>query len=392
MQTQRLRSAPLAIECVPALASVTAAEWNGLVGADYPFLRHEFLAALETHDCLAPHGWTPAHLLARVGERLVGALPLYVKDNSYGEFVFDWSWAEAYERAGRRYYPKLVSALPFTPVTSPRVLLAQEAARGEVPAALIRAATEIMAQAGLSSLHCLFPPADEAQQLAAICNGLVRTGCQYHWHNQGYRDFTEFLAALDAKRRKQIRHERRDVRAAGIEIEVLSGREASEGHWRQYHEFYCSTFRRKWGEPRLTLPFFMALGQNLPDAVLLILARHRGRYVAGAFALRGTRTLYGRHWGCSGFFRHLHFEVCYYRAIEYCIAHGLERLDAGAQGEHKIARGFLPVRTWSVHWLLDSAFRRAVADFLLRERAAVDRLASELSEHAPYRREQGLPA
>ena len=354
---------------------------------DDPFLRHEFLAGLETHGCLNAHGWTPVHLLARVGQRLLGAMPLYVKDNSYGEFVFDWTWAEAYERAGGRYYPKLVSAVPFTPVTGPRLLLAPATNAGDVGNALMEAATNMMESGGLSSLHCLFPTTAQAQELARCRHGLVRSGCQYHWHNDNYRDFADFLNALDSKHRKQIRRERRDVRAEGVEVEVLQGKEITDAHWRRYYEFYCSTFRRKWGEPRLTLPFFMSLSQNFPNGTLLLLARHRRDYVAGAFAMRGTKTFYGRHWGCGHFVRHLHFEVCYYQAIEYCIAHGIDRMDAGVQGEHKLARGFTPELTWSVHWLRDVGFRRAVADFLSRERVAVDRYVDELAAHSPYRRQ-----
>ncbi len=383
---------PCAVETIGDLNAVSAAEWNALVDADHPFLHHEFLAGLESQGCLAGQGWSPAHLLARSGQRLLGAMPLYIKNNSYGEFVFDWSWAEAYERAGGRYYPKLVSAVPYTPVTSPRVLAAPESPWQELSSLLIGAAIERMRNTRMSSLHCLFPTEQEAQRLAAVDNGLVRTGCQYHWHNQGYRHFDDYLAALDAKRRKQIRRERREVREAGIEIEVLTGRQVSAELWRQFHEFYCSTFRRKWGEPKLTQDFFVALAQSMPEAVLLFLARHRGQPVAGAFALRGSRTLYGRHWGCAQFFRSLHFELCYYRTIEYCIDHGLARLDAGAQGEHKIARGFLPVQTCSVHWLRDREFHRAVAGYLRHERAVVRRVAAELAQHSPYRcRGEGTP-
>lgn len=374
-----------AIEVARDLGSVAREDWDRMVDPDYPFLRHDFLHGMEVHDCLRPHGWTPVHLLARAGGRLVGALPLYLKENSHGEFVFDWSWAEAYQRAGGRYYPKLVSAIPFTPVAGPRVLVAEERQRAALTRQLFDRAEQLMREWGLSSLHCLFPEESTAAALSGGGAALRREGVQYHWHNAGYRDFADFLDALDSKRRRQLRRERRDVAAGGVEIEVLPGAAIGDGHWSVFHRFYCSTFERKWGEPRFTLSFFRSLGRTMPEAVVLLLARERGEYVGGAFALRGSRTLYGRHWGCSRFVRHLHFELCYYATVEYCIHHGLARLDAGAQGEHKLARGFAPVRTWSVHWLRDAGFRGAVADFLRRERIAVDRYLGELEAHSPYR-------
>ena len=374
------------VEQVDDLQAVDGAAWNRLAGEAQPFLRHEFLAGLERHGCLRGHGWTPLHLVATAPDgQIQGAMPLYLKDNSYGEFVFDWSWAEAYERAGGRYYPKLVSAVPFTPVSGPRLLIDPRADAQAVTAALINAGRKLCERHGLSSFNCLFPDEDQAQAMAAL-GGLPRVGCQYHWENPGYRDFQDFLDRLNAKHRKQIRRERREVAESGIEIETFTGTDISDELWRIYHGFYCSTFDRKWGDPRLTLDFFRSLSQTMPEQTLLFMARYEGRYVAGAFALRGTDTLYGRHWGCSEFHRHLHFEVCYYRTIDYCILHGLKRLDAGAQGEHKLARGFRPVRTWSVHWLTDPGFRRAVADFLDRETSAIEHYIQQLSAESPYRR------
>lgn len=373
------------IRRITALAEVAPEAWDALAGTQSPFLRHAFLESMERHDCLLPHGWQPCHLIAEDGGRLLGALPLYLKDNSNGEFVFDWSWAEAYERAGGRYYPKLVSAVPFTPSTGPRLLVdASLPEREAVARALVRAAVAQARALGLSSLHCLFPQAEDLRLLEA--EGLApRAGLQYHWHNAGYRDFQDFLDALNAKRRKEIRRERRQVTESGVQIELLTGASASAEHWAVFHEFYCSTFERKWGEPRFTLPFFQDVARRLPEQTLLLLAREGGRYVAGAFAMRGEDTLYGRHWGCNRFHRQLHFELCYYRTIEYCIEQGLRRLDAGAQGEHKLARGFLPVRTWSAHWLRDEGFGRAVADFLRRERQAVQAAERALAERSPYR-------
>lgn len=371
---------------VDDLQDLAAADWNRLAGDAQPFLRYEFLAGLERHGCLSGHGWAPLHLVAADGRgRLVGAMPLYLKDNSFGEFVFDWSWAQAYERAGGRYYPKLVSAVPFTPVTGPRLLIDPQSEPRPVAAALVEAGRGLCERHRLASINWLFPDETQARELAGH-GGLLRMGCQYHWDNPGYRDFQDFLDQLNAKHRKQIRRERREVAEAGIEIETLAGGEISEEQWRIYHGFYRSTFDRKWGEPRLTLDFFRHLSETMPEQTLLIMAKYQGRYVAGAFAMRGADTLYGRHWGCSEFHRHLHFEVCYYRTIDYCIRHGLKRLDAGAQGEHKLARGFRPVRTWSVHWLNDAGFRRAVAEFLGRETTMIELYLHQLANESPYRR------
>ncbi|MGE0383556.1 MAG: GNAT family N-acetyltransferase [Gammaproteobacteria bacterium] len=375
------------IRTVETLAGIPAAQWDRIAGEDYPFVRHAFLCALEEFDCLAPQGWHPMHLTAWDAGRLAGALPLYMKTNSIGEFVFDSSWAQAYERAGGRYYPKLVSAIPFTPVTGPRLLVDPgDPQRDSVRTALVRGAVELARRTGVSSLHCLFPDADD--RAAWTDESLLpRAGCQYHWFNRGFAGFDAFLATLTSKRRKQIRHERREIAAAGVEIEVLDGTRVSGAQWARYHEFYCSTFDRHWGEPRLTLEFFRSLGRRMPAATVLILARRAGREIAGALALRGGDTLYGRHWGCSEHVPFLHFELCYYQTIDYCIRAGLARLDAGAQGEHKIARGFEPVRTWSVHWIRDRGFRAAVADFVERESAMVDGYVDEVGAHLPFRRD-----
>jgi hypothetical protein len=370
-------------EIVADLGNVDAMQWNAMVDPDCPFLRHEFLHGLEQHGCLDGHGWLPMHVVARDGRRLVGAMPLYLRDNSWGEFVFDHTWAQAYARAGGQYYPKLVSAVPFTPVTGPRLLVTPDGDADAISAALLGHAVEMMRAQSLSSLHCLFPGADQLDRLRAA-GALLRGGCQYHWHNQGYRDFQDFLDALDSKHRKQLRRERRDVQQSGVEIEVLGGDAVSDAQWAVFHRFYCDTFERKWGEPRLTLPFFRSLSRTMPGSTLLLLARHGDEYVGGAFAMRGTKTLYGRHWGCTGFVRHLHFELCYYRTIEYCIDRGLSRLDAGAQGEHKLARGFVAVPTWSAHWLRERGFAAAVADFLHREQVMIDRYMVDTQAHSPY--------
>lgn len=370
-----------------ALTEVPAAPWDALVPADYPFARHAFLSGLEQHDCLEAHGWQPLHLTAWQGEHLAGAMPLYLKTNSIGEFVFDWAWADAFERAGGRYYPKLVSAIPFAPVTGPRLLLDRAApAAGAVAEALVGAAIECVRELELSSLHCLFPDEPDRQRLAEA-ELLLRSGCQYHWFNRGHADFEAFLASLNAKRRKQIRRERRGVREQGVAIERLQGEEITDEQWRVFHRFYCATFHKRWGEPRLTLPFFRSLSRELPRSTLLWLASQDGEYVAGAFALRGDRTLYGRHWGCSREIEFLHFELCYYRTIDYAIEQGLERLDAGAQGEHKVMRGFEAVKTWSGHWIAHPGLREAVARFLDAEGRQVDGYVRAVAAHVPYRKD-----
>lgn len=378
------RDTELALELVSSLAGIHAAEWDALAGDD-PFMRHGFLHGVEATDCLESQGWYPQHLLVRDGETLVGAMPLYIRDNSYGEFVFDWSWADAYERAGGRYYPKLVTAAPFSPVGGRRLLtLPQHPRQADIEQVLVAAGIRACEDNQLSSWHCLFP---EQAQTARFTDGgmMLRLGCQYHWYNHDYTDFDDFLAQLTSKKRKQIRRERRRVAEQDLVIETLTGDEISTEQWSVFYEFYCATFHRKWGEPRLTKAFFHSLESRLPGAAVLILAREGDQYVAGAFSLRGGDTLYGRHWGCLARHDNLHFELCYYRTIDYCIRHGLRRLDAGAQGEHKLSRGFVPVRTWSAHYLRDSGFRSAVNDFLRQERDGIEAYIESLDTHTAFR-------
>ncbi len=374
------------VEVINSLAEVGDAEWNRLNCTGDPFVSHQFLYGLELHDCLKPQGWYGTHVLLRDDDDvLIAAMPLYVRTNSYGEFVFDWAWADAYERAGGRYYPKLVSAIPFTPATGNRLLVADPADLAVATPALAGAAIELVGHHSASSLHFLFPN-DEQALLFKEQDLLLRAGCQYHWFNRGYENFDAFLQALNSKRRKQIRRERRDANAPGISIEVLYGNDITAEHWSVFHEFYCSTFYRKWGEPRLTEAFFQYLSEAMPDAPLLVLGKHDGNYVAGSFSMRGSDTLYGRHWGCSQHFKQLHFEMCYYQTIEFCIEQKLGKFDAGAQGEHKITRGFDPVKTWSAHWIDDPRLRDAIAEFLQRETQHIDHYVEELTGHTPYKK------
>jgi predicted N-acyltransferase len=375
----------MGVEILASVDDVRAADWNSLGLSGNPFLRHEFLGGMERHGCVGrATGWIPQHLVARDGDRLLGAVPLYLKHNSYGELVFDWSWADAYERLGLRYYPKLVAAIPYSPITGPRLLVSPSAERTAVAQLLMSGAREHALRLGVSSLHWLFPTEQDAQALEAA-RYLRRTGYQFHWTNKGYRDFSDLLSEFSAAKRKKIRRERRYVEEAGIETEILHGGEVTDVQWQVMHQFYRDTFDRRGGWPTLTLEFFQSLSQTMPDNVVLVLAKRAGRYVAGAFNLRSEEVLYGRHWGCAADFHSLHFEVCYYRGLDYCIEQGLRRFEAGAQGEHKLSRGFLPVRTYSNHWLAHDGMRRAVADFLARERPAVDRYLEELSEHVPFK-------
>lgn len=375
----------LNIRKINCLDEVAPAAWNSLDRNGNPFLDYHFLSGLEKHKCLNGHGWYPCHILAESDGSLVGALPLYFKTNSIGEFVFDWSWAEAYERAGGHYYPKLVSAIPFTPATGARYLVKKESPEYmDIKKSLLSAARKLAEETGVSGLHILFPD-DIDRKFLAEQGLMIRTSYQYHWFNPGYSNFEDFLAHLNSKKRKQIKKERKTVIDNEISIEILNGKDITAHHWQIYYEFYASTFHRKWGEPRLTANFFQSLSKNIPETPLLVLARYNNRYVAGAFAMLGNDTLYGRHWGCISQFPFLHFELCYYQTIDYCIRNNIKRFDAGAQGEHKISRGFIPVNTWSAHWIANSEFRQAIENFLGEEHLYIEHYMKQLSGHLAYK-------
>lgn len=376
---------PLRVRIVDDIGTIDRDSWNALGAAPYPFLRHEFLSALEAEGCLGErYGWLPRHLtLVDKDERLLGATPLYLKFNSYGEFVFDWAWADAYERSGLSYYPKLVSASPYTPATGPKLLLHPEAPP-ETRDLLIRGALELARQLEVSSLHWLFTLPEENAAIEA--EGLLRrVGCQFHWQNEGYADFDSFLATLTSGKRKNIRKERQRVAEAGVDFRLLNGHQASAADWAIFHQLYESTFDKRGGIPTLSAGFFRAIAHDMPEQVLLIMAEHDARPVAAAFCLVGEDTLYGRHWGCSEHFDNLHFEACYYQGLEFCIRHGLARFEPGAQGEHKIARGFLPTETLSAHWLADPQFHTAVGKHLDYERAGMQDYMREMQGRSPYR-------
>ena len=373
---------------IASLDDVQAAQWNALERDGNPFLSHEFLSALERNGCLGEaFGWYPQHILLYDGPRLLGASPAYIKTNSYGEFVFDWAWAEAYQRNGLAYYPKLVIGVPYNPVSGPRMLLAAEADPERARAALEAAARALCQGSELTGVHWLFTTEAETRSLQAA--GLSpRMGCQYHWHNPGYRDFDDYLDGMIARKRKTIRRERRRPIEEGLSLELRLGGDLDEAECALVHHFYRSTFDRKWGFPTLTEPFFREIARTLPRALVVVFARHRQRIVAASIMLRGEHALYGRFWGCDEAHHSLHFEACYYQGIDYCIAEGLRRFEPGAQGEHKISRGFLPQRTWSAHWLVDERFNGLVSRYLADEREAMDAQCEALREQSPFRRDR----
>ena len=373
-------------EISKSLDSVAPEEWDQLGGNDDPFLSHAFLHALEKHDCLGEHfGWYPRHILIREQGRLIAACPAYVKTNSYGEFVFDWSWASAYERAGGRYYPKLICGVPYTPVTGKRLLVlpGREDAMA-LKQALIDAAIQFTSDHAYSGMHWLFTDAGDTELLRA--NKLsMRLGCQYHWHNDGYQDFDDFLSRFSSKKRKNVRRERRMVNDQELKLEIIEGPEISDELWEIFYHFYLDTFDKKAGLPTLSLPFFKEIGEKLGDRVLLVMARDAEGYVAGALDFASHNSLYGRHWGSLRDYDSLHFETCFYQGIDYAIRRGLQRFEPGAQGEHKITRGFLPTRTWSAHWIADPEFRKVIDRFCKQEEAMMAEHCDDLFELSPFR-------
>jgi len=382
------------ITVLGGIGEIAAAEWDACAGdgatppAD-PFTTHRFLAALEDSGSVGPgSGWMPRHLVARSGGTAIAAMPVYAKGHSQGEYIFDHNWAHAWENAGGRYYPKLQCAVPFTPATGRR-LLARPGFESEGRAALLQGALTLARRSGVSSLHVTFCTAEE-RAWGEAAGLLARTTQQFHWVNRGYPDFDAFLADLASRKRKAIRRERERAREFGGEIVALTGDAIEPGHWDAFWRFYQDTGGRKWGRPYLTRAFFDRVQATMRDDALLILARRRGRWVAGALNFVGRETLFGRYWGCVEDHPFLHFELCYYQAIDWAIAHGLARVEAGAQGEHKLARGYLPVETHSLHWLADPGFARAVADYLRAEARAVDEEIEVLTGLGPFRR-CGMP-
>jgi predicted N-acyltransferase len=383
-----------ALRICPGMGGFTPAEWAGLAGTAKesgkpynPFISHAFLASLEDSGCVGQRaGWIPQHLRLERGDgTLLGAAACYAKTHSQGEYVFDHGWADAFERAGGRYYPKLQVSVPFTPATGPRLLHARDADGDAVRQALAEGLKTFNERLGTSSVHVTF--ADQLDMAALEAAGyLRRTDQQFHFHNEGYGSYEDFLATLASRKRKALRRERREALENGITIEWLTGRDLTEAVWDDFHAFYVDTGSRKWGRPYLNRTFFSLVGERMADDILLVIARREGRAIAGAINFIGSDTLYGRNWGCIEDHPFLHFEVCYHQAIDFAIARGLKVVEAGAQGEHKLARGYLPVTTHSAHYIAHPGLRNAVAEYLEREREDVEAIGSYLEERGPFRK------
>ena len=378
------------IRAVNSLSEVDPAAWDACAnppGEPYnPFLSHAFLSALEeSGSATRATGWLPYHLLLEDGAgTIAGAMPMYLKSHSRGEYVFDYGWADAFERAGGRYYPKLQVSVPFTPVTGRRLLVPPGQAMNDARDALIAGGVEVCNRLGASSLHITFLTEEEWDYLGG--RGLLqRTDQQFHWHNRDYGSFDDFLADLSSRKRKNLRKERARALENGIEIEWVTGSDLTEDHWDAFYTFYMDTGARKWGSPYLTRSFFSLINERMPEDVLLVMAKREGRYIAGALNFIGSEALYGRNWGAIEHHPFLHFECCYYQAIDFAIEKGLKRVEAGAQGEHKLARGYLPSRTHSAHWIANESFRNAVSEYLERERQYVEHDIETLGDYAPFR-------
>jgi predicted N-acyltransferase len=408
-----MASSEITLEAVPSVGDIPPADWDacanpqaqpasdldalmpegsagglcGGPGLSYnPFVSHAFfLAAENSGSAIARTGWLPRHLIAKVDGKIAGIVPCYLKSHSQGEYVFDRGWADAYERAGGRYYPKLQASVPFTPATGPRLLIRDGVDREEIATALASGLIALCDVSKASSAHVTFARETDWRLLASH-GFLQRTDQQFHWHNQGYATFDDFLATLNSRHRKAIKRERRDAVSAGITIHRLTGQDITEDAWDAFFDFYMETGSRKWGRPYLTRKFFSLVGESMSQDVLLVMARREGRWIAGAINFIGSDTLFGRNWGAIEHHPFLHFEVCYYQAIDFAIERGLKTVEAGAQGEHKIARGYLPQTTYSAHYIADPDFRRAIADYLKRERAYVAEAGRELAEAAPFRK------
>ncbi len=395
---------------ITSLSEISEEEWNACCYTQQtrrnPFLSYQFLYALEESGCATREtGWQAQHILIYKGNKLVGVMPLYLKNHSYGEYVFDHAWADAYQHAfrntgrntgqnigqntGENYYPKLQSAVPFSPITAsklmvkPSEILAQNTR--EIQEKMLMAALSLVKEYRLSSLHVTF--AEKAEwNLMAEHGFLKRLDQQFHWHNEGYGSFEDFLMALSSRKRKNIRKERKQAVIKGVDIEILSGKDITEEHWDHYFSFYLETGQRKWGQPYLNRRFFSLLGEKMSEKIVLIMCKREGKYMAGALNMLSDDTLYGRYWGAIEDHKYLHFEVCYYQAIDYAIQHGLQKVEAGAQGEHKLARGYRPEPTHSAHWISNPNFRKAVADYLVREREMVKQNQKILMDFAPFKK------
>lgn len=410
-----MASSEIVLEALPSVSDIAAADWdacanphmtkpdsglpviaagscNAAEQAYNPFVSHAFFAAAETSGSATRRtGWAPRHLVAKIDDRIVGIVPCYLKSHSQGEYVFDRGWADAYERAGGQYYPKLQVSVPFTPATGPRLLIRADQDRALIGDTLAKGLVALCGISEASSVHVTF--AREAEwELLAEHDFLKRTDQQFHWHNQGFCSFDDFLATMNSRHRKAIKRERRDALANGITIHWLTGKDITEDAWDAFFDFYMETGSRKWGRPYLNRKFFSLIAESMSQDVLLVMAKREGRWIAGAINFIGSDTLFGRNWGAIEHHPFLHFEVCYYQAIDFAIQHRLKTVEAGAQGEHKIARGYLPQTTYSAHYVADRGLRRALDDHLKRERAYVEEAGRELSEAGPFRKGPDEPS
>lgn len=380
----------LQVKVFNEIALIDAQQWNALVEDNNPFLRHEFLNALETHHCVGKNGrekfgWLPRHLVIYQNEEMVAAMPLYEKYNSYGEFVFDQSWAEAWQQNGLQYFPKLVSSIPYTPTLGQRFLIKAGIASETIFPLFIEALKDVASQLSASGFHILFPLDSQLEWLKTQ-DMLIRHDCQFHWHNNNYQNFDEFLAQFSSRKRKNIIKERQSVVQSGVTLKRLNGHQASEQDWQKMAHFYERTFKEKWGTPTLNYDFFRAIAKQLPDQVLLVLAELDGECIAGSLMFLSDSRLYGRFWGCDKTIKGLHFEACYYQGIEYCIENNLSVFEPGAQGEHKVSRGFIPTLTRSAHYLMQDHFKQSLEQFVAHEKQHVLNYIDEINQHLPYKK------
>lgn len=370
-----------------SISDVAAKDWNQLLASDYPFLQHEFLLALELSGCTtARTGWQPRHLLLKdQSGHLVALLPLYLKNNSMGEYVFDWSWADAYYQHGLNYYPKFVTSVPFTPSAGPRICIAPDVDKQQILSIIIQSIQKEAKILGVSSWHVLFPDHDYYQLLADM--GLQqRLGCQYQWFNKNYESFDDFLQTFSSRKRKNLKKERKKVAESGIQFEALNGAEISLEQWQHFYRFYQNTYLIRGRSAYLNLPFFLELGRLMPEKILLVMAKKDDAYIAGALSFKDSTCLYGRFWGCDEEWQFLHFETCYYQGIDYCIQHQLQKFDSGAQGEHKIQRGFEPVETYSNHWIAHPQFSAAIGQFLVEEKKHLSQYKDLAKNNLPFKK------
>ena len=370
---------------VANISEIDSGEWNALVPDDAPFARHEFLQALETSGCVqAENGWLPQHIILEQDKTLVGAMPFYIKGHSYGEYVFDWAWADAYHRHGYEYYPKGLCAIPFTPASCPKILVDDKLDPQVLSQTLLSSCMNLSQELNLSSVHSLFLNSNEQQHWQRH-EFISRTGFQFHWHNHGFSDFSQYLDQFSSSKRKKIRHERKSVKQQNIKFKIKKGQQIELDDWENFHRFYESTIRAHGAMAYLNEKFFISLGKNMAEQIIMILAYEGDQNIASALYFEGEKTLFGRYWGCDKWIKNLHFELCYYQAIEYCINQRLSCFEAGAQGEHKLSRGLLPVKTQSSHWLKRPEFFKAIENHLKDESIHIQSYLKHLEQHSPFK-------